>query len=1318
MPSSQSKSTTSRRGRSFRVAVFGKHPAWDDHIDDIGMTSDRLVWVRRVLYTEGIAGNIDSGAWEKLEGDQRSPGYRQVFYWRTPEGLVVGRMWSSRDGKGRDKYPMVACVHMDGWDAHSPTNWALTEVLPRLDHLQSQCESAQSQSAVRLATETIQHELDRAAEAAPASEEAGSALAKLLDHPDLGNLRIGLMRVLYEAERELGAYKPSGFGVAALKTKVTPSTPRAQHLRVPRCGSRPGEGAIGWMELLGREIGERPFVLLFEPQGERFTDVIVGEPDAASLFCVRATEKGLPLTSDVPYSLSEEFLAAASRKIDSWRSGTPAAGLKAATADAAHAATHTTDQSSRASFQPSVTATSPVAVTTSSKPRIGMIVLAAVVLALAVGAFFVFFGKKGGPPDEANAVPPVVPKSNEVKTEHPRTPPPGIHSGSSRDHDTSSSPHASTVSDSVKTGNADSVAESPRQPRVQEPVQTPVVTALSPSRFESGDPRSNWSVPSDYESARTILERLSADLAADKQPAPSELVASLAKARERIESVSAMKFTAANMDSIVRNMASAGELMGEARREIEAASARDGAKWTDYLASASSRDVSRVPAVNEAWRNAIKRIDTTKGRAAAVARVAAIEEAFKQSEAGFAPAASGTALPLDGFDAGMITHAVKTKREVALGIAARGILNPDPEAIRAAYASAGSSFEKWFADAKSLLDSAAVARQRLKSGYAFDEPGPDGVSISRLLSNCEASLAYSDLASAVSPVLNDARVLAQLPETDDPLRLVAYMKQRRETGPLSHMLAAWRRLSQLSWPGRAEELVEAGELRAIVSSHAGRSDDALRRESTAREAASISRAIWTRFANSHATDSGMLKASINAMPAMGLTHADLALLPDWLRYNFAKAKLTGEIEAMESLRPKEQAAARTAAIADFRRSLDELGPGVSGRPEVSSLLKALDSAAGDAADVDVSKFGPGRAGWKASQVADDGSTVSFTAAIGGKTHTLRFRRVMTDDAESASYVGTTEVSVSLFVAMIASANKWDEAKPLLRSFDPRTDDPRDGPRVWTWSGRPSEPIITNRALDTDTSNGWLKRVNLSGGSYYPAKLWPEGGPAAPSMEHPMQQVSFRAAVLAAKAAGCRLPTSREWQAAAAMESYGNNNVRDNRWRQQYEHVRANVKTAAPEFPSAGCFWPRGVSRIAPPNDSEVVSSADDGWLWFAPVTEGGGATFSHIRGNVAEFVYESPGDIERADATRAGITAALGRGEQVRVIGGSALMSPRVKADEAQPVEFGQALEGWSDVGLRLAFSTPMGAATGTAGVERLKQALAASPLLKEAGYK
>ena len=83
------------------VAAFGKHPGWDDHIDDIGLETDIIIAVKRILYVQGVGGNIDSGSWDKLQENQPIEEFKHTLVWCIDGNLIVGRLWSSRDGKAR-----------------------------------------------------------------------------------------------------------------------------------------------------------------------------------------------------------------------------------------------------------------------------------------------------------------------------------------------------------------------------------------------------------------------------------------------------------------------------------------------------------------------------------------------------------------------------------------------------------------------------------------------------------------------------------------------------------------------------------------------------------------------------------------------------------------------------------------------------------------------------------------------------------------------------------------------------------------------------------------------------------------------------------------------------------------------------------------------------------------------------------------------------------------------------------------------------------------------------------------------------------------
>src|SRR5215469_9189084 len=109
--------SSSKPAPALYLAAFGKHPGWNDHIDDLGLDTDDLITAKRLLYVQGINQNIDAGAWENLDPDKRLDAFRHDFLWHMKgtgsgegDSLIAGRMWSSVDGKGRDKYPMVLCA--------------------------------------------------------------------------------------------------------------------------------------------------------------------------------------------------------------------------------------------------------------------------------------------------------------------------------------------------------------------------------------------------------------------------------------------------------------------------------------------------------------------------------------------------------------------------------------------------------------------------------------------------------------------------------------------------------------------------------------------------------------------------------------------------------------------------------------------------------------------------------------------------------------------------------------------------------------------------------------------------------------------------------------------------------------------------------------------------------------------------------------------------------------------------------------------------------------------------------------------------------
>jgi hypothetical protein len=132
-------------GRYVGLAAFGKHPGWDDHVEDLGLETESLNIAKTLFYVNGIGGQIDSGAWERLEAAQQLPAFKHVFLWQRSGQFLIGRLWSSSDGKGRKRYPMVICLHFIG----VTLGWAIRQALPTLAELEAALVQTNSADEVR-----------------------------------------------------------------------------------------------------------------------------------------------------------------------------------------------------------------------------------------------------------------------------------------------------------------------------------------------------------------------------------------------------------------------------------------------------------------------------------------------------------------------------------------------------------------------------------------------------------------------------------------------------------------------------------------------------------------------------------------------------------------------------------------------------------------------------------------------------------------------------------------------------------------------------------------------------------------------------------------------------------------------------------------------------------------------------------------------------------------------------------------------------------------------------------------------------------------
>jgi formylglycine-generating enzyme required for sulfatase activity len=300
-------------GRFVGLAAFGKHPGWDDHIEDLGLETEALNFAKLLLYVNGIGGQIDSGAWEKLEATQQLPGFQHVFVWQRSGQILVGRMWSSSDGKGRKRYPMVVCLHIAG----VPLGWALKQGLPVLAKLEEGCLTTTSAEEVRSLLARKRAALREAVQLADGRGEyapvSPDVLNKILGAADQAS-REGYLRVLYQVQSQLSGFAPGVFNV---------NSARVQQIRVPvnRASLNPEQALLFWTRFFLVFVDQSVPLLFTLPLEADWMDVTVGEPESHELFCLRATPKAVPLVSEVPYKLEGDFRAKATAFLDGFQRG-------------------------------------------------------------------------------------------------------------------------------------------------------------------------------------------------------------------------------------------------------------------------------------------------------------------------------------------------------------------------------------------------------------------------------------------------------------------------------------------------------------------------------------------------------------------------------------------------------------------------------------------------------------------------------------------------------------------------------------------------------------------------------------------------------------------------------------------------------------------------------------------------------------------------------------------------------------------------------------------------------------------------------------
>lgn len=269
------------------LGAFGKHPAWNDHIDPDISLDGRLLYLKQAIYLEGIR---DRGiaAWRKANADQLIP-YGHLLLWQSAgEDYVVGRLWYSRDGRSRDDFPMVVaaqCVNVS-------LDWVIGNALPLLERLEDGLKAAKTREEVVARVQQAGAELQSLAKTysppsvAPDPLRSLGAIASSAEMKPSGD---GLMRVLHVLED------------ARIEQESAASS---LQMRVPRCAPNAADALLLWSRAIEAALDRVPPSAMLAPLSDSWVDVLVGPPDPSQITVLRSSLKLVPLTSDITYSLT------------------------------------------------------------------------------------------------------------------------------------------------------------------------------------------------------------------------------------------------------------------------------------------------------------------------------------------------------------------------------------------------------------------------------------------------------------------------------------------------------------------------------------------------------------------------------------------------------------------------------------------------------------------------------------------------------------------------------------------------------------------------------------------------------------------------------------------------------------------------------------------------------------------------------------------------------------------------------------------------------------------------------------------------------
>ena len=287
-------------GQRAFISFFGKHHAWADHMDDLGLATQSLQEFKNWIYLEGIRKQIDSGSWTQLSPESQIKEWNHHILALGAQGLILAILAQSPDSRGRNAYPFCIAIHF-------PTPQLPAQLQPLwqlLDELSAEALQAKTQEEVisfHEATLSRLGEVMRTLSPFPSEGPPESERVQFIESQAFQPYHQGLRRTLYWISQEL-----SNYAIKAKNTRI----PKPKHCRLPLHSDMGSEALTLWLCLLRSQIKEStPLIFTFQ-KDKQFSDLFVGTLDSSLIFHYKTDTSASPLISEVPYNIDTNLVKA------------------------------------------------------------------------------------------------------------------------------------------------------------------------------------------------------------------------------------------------------------------------------------------------------------------------------------------------------------------------------------------------------------------------------------------------------------------------------------------------------------------------------------------------------------------------------------------------------------------------------------------------------------------------------------------------------------------------------------------------------------------------------------------------------------------------------------------------------------------------------------------------------------------------------------------------------------------------------------------------------------------------------------------------